>query len=154
LKSPISNESCWLVLATGAVALVVLLRGTTALDDMPCAAPKAETTELWRKPDPEDPNREIITARIVFPPGTSFTAHQHPGVVAGYVLSGDLDFQIEGEPLQHLKSGNSFYEAPAEIHAIARNPRPDTATTVLVFILQRKGQSLVLPLHRPNECTD
>ena len=33
--------------------------------------------------------------------------HTHPGIEIGYVMEGEVDLMVEGQPAQHLKAGDS-----------------------------------------------
>lgn len=50
--------------------------------------------------------------RIELPPGQETGCHLHQGGVIGYVLEGEIEFQIEGETSEVLKSGSAFFEPP------------------------------------------
>ncbi len=109
-------------------------------------SPKTQVTELLRQPDPQDATREIVLLSVKFPPGTNSQPHRHPGFIVGYVLSGELEFQLEGQPLQRFKPGDRFYEPPMSAHMVSRNPGTGT-TEILAFTVQEKGKPIVLPLH-------
>jgi quercetin dioxygenase-like cupin family protein len=114
------------------------------------AAAKPGPVELLREPYPGDPNREIVLLRASFAPGDSTPAHHHPGVVVGYVLSGEYEFQLDGQPLQRLGAGDRFYEAPGSEHVVSRNPG-ETVTQVLAFIVREKGAPNMVPLKDPKK---
>lgn len=104
----------------------------------------AEVKELRREPDPNDAAKEIVLLSVKFAPGTSSAPHRHPGFLVGYVLAGELEFQLEGQPPQHFRPGDSFYEPLGAVHLVSRNPGNEP-TEVLVFTVQPKGQPVVLP---------
>lgn len=109
------------------------------------AAAKPGPVELLREPFPGDPDREIVLLRATFAPGDSTPPHHHPGTLVGYVLSGEYEFQLEGQPLQRLAAGDRFYEAPGSEHVVSRNPG-ETMTQVLAFIVREKGAPNMVPL--------
>ncbi|MEP6668703.1 MAG: cupin domain-containing protein [Chthoniobacter sp.] len=116
--------------------------------ELPAAAHAAATSrpvELLREPYPGDPTREIILLRATFAPGDSTPPHQHPGFLVGYVLTGELEFQLEGQPLQRLTAGDRFYEPPESAHVVSRNPGTST-TQVLAFIVHDKDARVMIPL--------
>jgi quercetin dioxygenase-like cupin family protein len=45
-------------------------------------------------------------------PGRRTRDHLHEGGVIGYVLEGEIEFQIAGQPSEILKSGSAFFEPP------------------------------------------
>lgn len=48
--------------------------------------------------------------QITMAEGQEAPKHLHPCPVVGYVLSGDVLFQIEGEQSKIIKEGEAFYE--------------------------------------------
>jgi quercetin dioxygenase-like cupin family protein len=55
-----------------------------------------------------------ITGIAEIPPGGTAGRHTHPGVETGYVLEGESDLIVEGQPTRHLKAGDS-YSIPAGV---------------------------------------
>lgn len=51
--------------------------------------------------------------RIEFEPSQETGLHDHPCPVVGYIASGTVRFQIEGQEPKTLKAGDAFYE-PAD----------------------------------------
>lgn len=109
-------------------------------------APRATVTELSREAYPDDASKVTLLLSVKFPPGAESASHRHPGFIVGYVLSGELEFQLQGQPLRHLKPGDHFYEPPGAVHLVSRNSGRET-TEVLVFAVQPKDQPVVLPTH-------
>ncbi len=109
-------------------------------------AATSRPVELFREPYPGDPTREIVLLRATFSPGDSTPPHQHPGLLVGYVLTGELEFQLEGHPLRRLVAGDRFYEPPGSAHVISRNPGA-TTTQVLAFIVRDRGARVMIPLN-------
>jgi quercetin dioxygenase-like cupin family protein len=49
-------------------------------------------------------------ARIELAPGQAAGLHRHPCDVVGYIVSGTIRLQIEGQPEQRLRTGDAFHE--------------------------------------------
>jgi quercetin dioxygenase-like cupin family protein len=49
-------------------------------------------------------------ARIELAPGQAAGLHRHPCDVVGYIVSGTIRLQIEGQPEQRLRAGDAFHE--------------------------------------------
>jgi quercetin dioxygenase-like cupin family protein len=128
-----------------AINLVLANRLLGKQAEPPAPAPKCGPTILLCEPYPGDPTREIVLLRATFAPGDSTPAHHHPGVVVGYVLTGEYEFQLEGQPLQRLTAGDRFYERPESAHLVSRNPG-ETTTEVLAFIVREKDAPVMVPL--------
>lgn len=132
---------------------LVLANRSQHKDAEPCAATapgvaKSGPVILLREPYPGDPTREIVLLKATFAPGDSTPAHQHPGLLVGYVLTGELEFQLEGQPLQRFAAGDRFYEPPESKHVVSRNPG-ETTTEVLAFIVRETGAPNMIPLKSP-----
>jgi quercetin dioxygenase-like cupin family protein len=66
-------------------------------------------------------------------PGNGSAAHRHPGShTVGYILEGSYEVKINDGPVQTLKAGEVFYEAPNALHAISRNA---SATQPLKYLV-------------------
>lgn len=103
-------------------------------------------TEISRRPHPDLPDKEIIVQRIELAPGAAALPHVHPGTVTGYVISGQLEFQVKGEPLLQLKTNDTFYEPAGSRHMVARNPNTKEKTVIVVFVINPKGKATAQPL--------
>ena len=54
--------------------------------------------------------RLIKGARIKFAPGQPTGLHRHPVSTVGVVTAGSFHLRLEGKSVQHLKTGDSFFE--------------------------------------------
>ena len=52
----------------------------------------------------------VDVREITFAPKQQTGKHQHPIPVMGYIASGSVLFQVEGQALQTLHTGDAFYE--------------------------------------------
>jgi quercetin dioxygenase-like cupin family protein len=66
--------------------------------------------------------------------GIDAPLHLHPCPTVGVVTEGKIAFEIEGEPTQHLKVGDAFYE-PADVRVAKFNNEGDTPAKFVVFYL-------------------
>ncbi|WP_456621309.1 MULTISPECIES: cupin domain-containing protein [unclassified Bradyrhizobium] len=57
-----------------------------------------------------------LTAIAEVPPGGAAGRHTHPGVETGYVLEGEADLLIDGQPDKHLKAGDSYLIPAGVVH--------------------------------------
>src|SRR5947209_18469622 len=57
-----------------------------------------------------------VTAIAEIPAGGSAGRHTHPGVETGYVIEGEGDLIIDGQPTKHLKPGESWAIPAGAIH--------------------------------------
>ncbi len=78
-------------------------------------------------------------------PGTTSTAHRHPGFVLGYVLDGEMAFAINGENQQVVKTGGKFFEPIGALNTTGGSAKPDAPVKFLAFIVAPKGSPAALP---------
>lgn len=57
-----------------------------------------------------------VTAIAEVPPGGAAGRHTHPGVETGYVLDGEVDLLVDGQPAEHLKAGDSYVIPAGVVH--------------------------------------
>ena len=86
-------------------------------------------------------DREVIQARIDFEPGVTAPRHAHPGVEVAYVISGTLEYQLEGRPAVALKAGDSLF-IPAGVAHVAKNVGSDKGVELATYVVN-KGQALL-----------
>ncbi|WP_433589960.1 cupin domain-containing protein [Pseudomonas koreensis] len=97
-------------------------------------------TDLTRQ-DLGAADREVIQARIDFEPGVTAPRHAHPGVEVAYVISGTLEYQLEGRPAVTLKAGDSLF-IPAGVAHVAKNVGSDKGVELATYVVN-KGQALL-----------
>lgn len=73
------------------------------------------------------------------PPRQAAPLHLHPCPTLGVVTAGTIAFQIEGQPVQHLKVGDAFYE-PANVRVARFDNDGDTPATFVVHYLLGRGE--------------
>src|SRR3954447_19141997 len=82
------------------------------------------TPARWLPPSPSHPGD----------PGTG--PHRHSGPVFGYVLDGEILFELEGDEPYPVKAGEAFWEPGFDVvHYQAVNLRSDIASKFVVFML-------------------
>ncbi|WP_440974704.1 cupin domain-containing protein [Pseudomonas koreensis] len=86
-------------------------------------------------------DREVIQTRIDFEPGVTAPRHAHPGVEVAYVISGTLEYQLEGRPAVTLKAGDSLF-IPAGVAHVAKNVGSDKGVELATYVVN-KGQALL-----------
>ncbi|WP_204082653.1 cupin domain-containing protein [Asanoa ishikariensis] len=89
----------------------------------------------------------VMTATIALPPGDPGSPpHRHSGPVFGYMLEGEMIFELEGEPERVIKAGEAFWEPGGDvIHYQAANNLADRPSKfVVVMVCAPDQQMLVL----------
>jgi quercetin dioxygenase-like cupin family protein len=72
--------------------------------------------------------------------GQKAPKHLHPCPVVGYVLSGNVLFQIEGEESRILKQGEAFYEPKNKVILHFDNALKDKPLTFVAFYLKEQNE--------------
>jgi quercetin dioxygenase-like cupin family protein len=85
--------------------------------------------------------REAVQLRVEFAPGASFPRHTHPGEEIIYVLTGTLEYEIDGKPVT-LKAGDVLFVPYGTIHA-ARNVGDTPAAELATYVVE-KGKPLTV----------
>ena len=87
-----------------------------------------------------------MTVVIEFPPGDPGTPpHRHTGPAFGYVLEGEMLFELEGEAPRVIKAGEAFWEPGGDvIHYSDANNRNDIALRFLVTMICVPGAPMLV----------
>ena len=89
---------------------------------------------------------EAMTVRLDLPPGDPGSPpHRHSGPVFGYMLEGEMIFELEGEPERVIRAGEAFWEPGGDvIHYQAANNLADRWSRFLVVMLCAPGQEMLV----------
>src|SRR3990170_2698410 len=90
---------------------------------------------------------EVMTVVIEYPPGDpGAPPHRHPGGPAfGYVLEGEMLFELEGEPERVVRAGEAFWEPGGDvIHYQDGNNRADVPVRFMVTMLCDPAQPMLV----------
>jgi quercetin dioxygenase-like cupin family protein len=83
------------------------------------------------------PGSGAMVATVTVPPGDAGSGpHRHSGPVFGFVLEGEILFELEGQEPYPIKAGEAFWEPGFDVvHYQAANLRDDIASRFVVFML-------------------
>ena len=108
--------------------------------------PATKVTPLMKEVLPEFPGHEVTVLTLDIPPGVSSPAHRHPGHhVFGYVLEGSYKIKIDQGAERVLTKGQTFHEAPGQLHAVSANPSQTESAKVVVFMVVESGKPITVP---------
>jgi quercetin dioxygenase-like cupin family protein len=91
-------------------------------------------------------NAHVMTVVINYPPGNAGAPpHRHPsGPAFGYVLEGEILFELEGQPPRVLCAGEAFWEPGGDvIHYSDGNNRDDIQCRFVVTMLCVPGKPML-----------
>lgn len=101
------------------------------------------TRTLVGRADVSVPGREAVVARVEVAPGARAGRHTHPGDEISYVLEGQVELLVDGQPSRTVKAGESFV-IPAGVVHDAHNGGSAAVKLVGVYMVE-KGQPLATP---------
>jgi quercetin dioxygenase-like cupin family protein len=104
--------------------------------------PAIKRTVVTRK-DVSVPGREAIVAKVEIIPGGYAGRHTHPGDEISYILEGEGEILMEGQPPLKVKTGDGFV-VPGGTKHDAHNTGSGTLKLVGVYVVE-KGKPLATP---------
>ena len=130
------------VSALGAAAIVGAFSLGAVLAQQP---PAPKITALMKQVIPEYPGHEVTMLTLDIPAGGGSAAHRHPGHhIFGYVLEGAYKIKLDDGPERTLTKGETFYEAPGQLHAVSRNASETEPAKILVVVLAETGKPVTV----------
>ena len=66
-------------------------------------------------------------------------------ILFGYVLEGSYRIKLDQGSETVLTKGQTFYEAPGQLHAVSANASQTETAKVLVFIVAESGKPITVP---------
>ncbi|MET4197142.1 cupin domain-containing protein [Bradyrhizobium sp. LA6.12] len=116
----------------------------TNLLTLPAAAQSAGVTRTdLQRHDLSAPGREAVQVRVDLAPGVAFGRHTHPGEEIIYVLTGAIEYDVEGKPPVTLRAGDVLFIPAGAVHA-AKNVGTDTASELATYIVAKDKPLLTL----------
>src|SRR5215510_13203263 len=89
---------------------------------------------------------DVVAVTIDLEPGSAGApAHRHPGPVFGWVVRGEVLFELEGEPERVIRTGEAFWEPGGDvIHYQDGNNRTDSWVRFVVTMLCVPGKPMLV----------
>jgi quercetin dioxygenase-like cupin family protein len=128
--------SCALCAITGFIAT------DASAEDAPPAATPGVKRKILSQIDGPTPGYVTITAEAEIAPGMTVARHTHPGIEAAYILEGELNLEVEGQPARAFKAGDAFQVPPVTPHG---GKNGDKATRITSTYIIEKGKPLASP---------
>jgi quercetin dioxygenase-like cupin family protein len=92
------------------------------------------------------PGKEALLITVDYPPGAVDPVHRHDAHAFVYVLEGSIVMGVKGGEEVTLKPGQTFYEAPDDIHTVGRNASSTEPAKFLVLLIKPKGAPVLIPV--------
>jgi quercetin dioxygenase-like cupin family protein len=109
------------------------------------AEPSTKVASLMTKPLIGVDGQEAVMITVELPPGADSPPHRHNANTFVYVLEGSVVMQVRGGEQVTLRAGETFYEAPADIHTVSRNASKTVPAKLLVVLVKPTGAPITLP---------
>jgi quercetin dioxygenase-like cupin family protein len=81
----------------------------------------------------------VTAVEVRYAAGATSEPHQHPGFVLGYILEGEIVFQLDGESEHVYRVGDMFYEPPGSVHLVSGNASATRPARMLAMVFAEKG---------------
>jgi quercetin dioxygenase-like cupin family protein len=95
-----------------------------------------------QKSDVAGTNYEAVTAIAEIAPNVNIGRHSHPGTETGYLLDGEIQLLVDGQPAKPMKVGDSWSLPPGTIHDARSGEK---GAKVLATYIVEKGKPLASP---------
>ena len=125
-----------------AVLAALILVGASAPQSTPAQPSGIKRTDLSRN-DLADEGREALQVLVEFGPDVLAGRHSHPGEELVYVVSGVLEYRLDGRPPVILRKGDVLFIPRGAVHAVknvGKGPGAELATYIV-----DKGKPLLVP---------
>jgi quercetin dioxygenase-like cupin family protein len=138
---PMTSSKPMLLLAFLLAGTLILTSNLRAQKVVTSPTAQETITPLITKDLAGHPGEQVLMYTVDFPPGFSSPIHRHNAQVSVYALEGSVVMQVRGGKEITLAPGESFYD----IHVVSRNASSNKPAKFLVFLINKKGASLVIP---------
>jgi quercetin dioxygenase-like cupin family protein len=126
----------------GAACAAVVIASAT-----PSAAQKV--TPQFEQTISNIPGKSLIAVVVDYAPGGASPSHTHAksAFIFAYVLSGEIESQVNDGPGRVFRAGESFYETPGSRHSVSRNAsKTEPARLLAVFVVDTDDKELTTPV--------
>src|ERR1700709_1992545 len=108
-----------------------------------------KVTPNFEQAIPNIPGKSLIAVVVDYAPGAASPSHTHAksAFIFGYVLSGEIESQVNDGPKRVFRAGESFYETPGSRHPVSRNAsKTKPAKLLAVFVVDTDDKELTTPV--------
>lgn len=106
-------------------------------------------TPHFQQTIPNIPGKSLVALVVDYAPGGASPPHIHAksAFIFGYVLSGEIESQVNDEPKRVYRAGESLYETPGSRHPVSRNAsKTKPAKLLAVFVTDTDDKELTTPV--------
>lgn len=113
----------------------------------PQAAPPALTRKVLQTSEYPGDQYKTIEIYGELAPHAFAPWHTHPGMETGYLIDGQGDLMVKGQPVRHMKPGDSW-QTPADTPHAVQNTGDAPIKFVSVYVVD-KSKPLATPAQAP-----
>jgi quercetin dioxygenase-like cupin family protein len=106
-------------------------------------------TPQFEQAIPNIPDKSLVALVVDYAPGGASPPHTHAksAFIFAYVLSGEIESQVNDGPKRVYRAGESFYETPGSRHPVSRNAsKTEPAKLLAVFVVNTDDKVLTTPV--------
>ena len=136
-------------LSTTKPARILMFQNRPILSPEGTLPPGVESKSRLQEPLGDIPSPDVSLTKITTAPGASTAgAHQHPGPVFAYLLTGEVESQVDPDPPQTYRAGDVFYEPAMHAHRLYRNLSKTEPAELLVFQIREEGKPFAVRVEK------
>ena len=113
----------------------------TAVGEARAQSPAGFKRTILQKTDLTDKYVTVLVA-VDLDAGALVPRHTHPGVESAYILDGEFELSVHGQPARMVKTGDGFQIPPEVPHSARNGAKP---TKILVTYAVEKDKPLASP---------
>ncbi len=121
----------------GVAAIALLTAGVVAAQQAGFVRVPLQTQDL------STPGKIAVQVRGEFDPGFGTGRHTHPGEELTYILEGEIEVRVDGQPPRIVKAGETFFLPAGVVHEGVNTS--NAKVKVLATYIVEKGQPLAHP---------
>jgi quercetin dioxygenase-like cupin family protein len=113
--------------------------------------PMASAKRSRQQTIPNIPGKSLVALVVDYMPGGASSSHIHAksAFIFGYVLSGEIESQVNDGPRRVYRAGESFYETPGSRHPVSRNAsKTRPAKLLAVFVVDTDEKELTTSIEQ------
>jgi quercetin dioxygenase-like cupin family protein len=122
------------------LAAVILMAATLSAHAQQFDGKGIARTETVRRD--VDGRNEAIQVRVDFAHDAAFPKHSHPGIEIAYVLSGSVEYEMDGRTIR-LQAGESLYIPAGAVHS-AKNVGTGVSAELATYLVEKDKPIVIL----------
>ena len=132
------------------LACIAAIAAPAAVHAQQPASAQALPPTLFSGPLADAPGKNLVVVELKYAPNAKAPStleqhpigHRHPGSVYVYVTEGAVRLGVEGQPVQVVKAGGSFFETVGAHHIINENASATEPARAIAVMIVPDGAPL------------